>query len=139
MKPIKIVPGNSANAVAIKASLDAANGKSTAHTYTDASDIWRAADAAEAQLIKMVTKKLASGAVYTSQSGDKLPNAYQNSRKVTTIRLERRSSDWWLVAVVCHDAYKEAGKSRLTLTQTQRDFAVSRFCAQFGVAAAVAN
>lgn len=136
MKPIKIFTGNASQ---IKAALATANGKSIAHTFTELEDVYCAADVAEAQLIKLVTKKLASGAVYTSQSGDKLPNAYQNSRKVTTIRLERRSSDWWLVAVVCHDAYKEAGKSRLTLTQTQRDFAVSRFCAQFGVAAAVAN
>ena len=135
MKAIKIVPGNAANAVAIKAALDAANGKSNAHTYTDASDVWRAADAAEAQLIKLITKKIASGATYIDQSGGALPNAYKHSRKVTTIRLERRSSDWWLVAVVCHDAYKEAGKSRLTLTETQRDFAVSRFCAHFAVAA----
>jgi hypothetical protein len=136
MKPIKIFTGNASQ---IKAALAAANGKSIAHTFTDLRDVYCAADVAEAQLIKLVSKKLASGAVYTSQSGDKLPNAYQNSRKVTTIRIERRSNDWWLVAVVCHDAYKEAGKSRLTLTQTQRDFAVSRFCAQFGVAASVAN
>ena len=132
MKAIKIFTGN---ASAIKAALAAANGSATAHTFTDIEDVYCAADAAEAQLIKLVSKKLASGAVYISQSGGALPNAYKHSRKVTTIRLERRSSDWWLVAVVCHDAYREAGKSRLTLTETQRDFAVSRFCAQFAVAA----
>ena len=132
MKAIKIFTGNASQ---IKAALEAANGKSTAHTFTDLEDVYCAADVAEAQIIKLVSKKLASGAVYISQSGGALPNAYKHSRKVTTIRLERRSSDWWLVAVVCHDAYKEAGKSRLTLTQSQRDFAVSRFCAQFAVAA----
>ena len=132
MKAIKIFTNN---ASAIKAALAAANGSATAHTFTDLEDVYCAADVAEAQLIKLVSKKLASGAVYTSQSGGALPNAYKHSRKVTTIRIQRRSSDWWLVAVVCHDAYKEAGKSRLTLTQSQRDFAVSRFCAQFAVAA----
>lgn len=130
MKPIKITQNNES---IIVAELLKCNGNSMAHTYTDFYQINNVGKAAEKQLLELVKKKLAPGAKFISQSGAALPSAYKYSRQVTTVQIERRASDWYLVSVNCHTANNEAGKNRLILTKTQRDFAVSKFCNQFSV------
>lgn len=129
-KRIKITESNK---LAIVAALAQCNGKSEAHTYTTYAEIETIAFNAETKLLGLVTKKMASGAKFTSQSGKALPNAYKYTRQVTSVQIERGSSDWYLVAAHGFTAYKDAGNSRLILTLAQRDFAVHRFCTQFSV------
>ena len=130
-KRIKITESNK---LAIVAALAQCNGKSEAHTYTTYAEIETLANDAETKLLGLVTKKMAPGAKFTSQSGKALPNAYKYPRQVTSVQIERGSGGcWYLVAAHGFTAYKDAGNSRLILTLAQRDFAVHRFCTQFSV------
>jgi hypothetical protein len=109
------------------------NGKSCAHTADD-QDVIVLATAMELQMNALqIAKKDRAGATATSMSGSNVPTAYKYSRIVNGFRIERGSSDWFLVAVSRHDVWGNAEKSRLSLTPAQRDIAIAKFSAQFSV------
>jgi hypothetical protein len=125
MKAIKI---NAANIQAIQAALVAANGKACTHTFT-ANEIVDVALAAEFKVIALLgNKKDAVGARMFASSGEKLPNTYKWARQINMMRIERRSSGWWLIEL-SNDTLndKSAGSTRLTLTTVQDAKAVARF------------
>ena len=83
-------------------------------------------------------KKDRAGAQRLFVSGERVPNAYKWARTATHLRLERGSSDWFLVAVTATEIYQSGGYERTLLTPAQRDIAVAKLCASFTVLAQVA-
>ncbi len=117
MKALKITE---ANKTAIEAALKAVNGKAIAHTFTTATEIEWIADHYEQKVIDLVgAKNRATGAKVTYQSGKELPNAYDHTRQVTIVTLERSSTGWFLTSVTKTTGYKSAGKGHLYLTAQQ--------------------
>lgn len=133
MKPIKIV---TENAAAIEAALAAVNGKSEKHTYTLANEIIYIAESAESNLMSLLARKSdLKGAVVTATSGGgSLPNSYKYSRQVTHVKIERRSTHWWLVAVESGDlSPNQQGGVHLTLTKEQEERAIEVLRKQYSV------
>jgi len=127
---IKIVE---ANRVAINALLDKINGKSYSHTAFH-KHIFDLAASSELQLEKYdIAKKDRSGAIASGMSGGNVPSAYKYSRIINDYTIERKSSDWFLIAVSKYANYGNSAKPRLSLTPAQRDIAVAKFTAQFSV------
>ena len=130
IKPIKITL---ANRPALIAALAAANGKASTHTCrVDA--IMSLAASSEKWVVNLLgSKKAAIGAIVRYRSGSALPNAYKYSRRVTSVCIQRKSKDWWLTSAIADDARRDAGGSRLTLTQAQDALAKARFSSQYCV------
>ena len=127
---VKIVE---ANRQKINILLGEINGKSLAHTANDR-NIFELAELMEMRLEKFgIAKKDRSGAKASGMSGGNVPAAYKYSRIVNSYTIERKSSDWFLIAANKIDNWGNAGKDRLSLTPAQRDIAVSKFTAQFSV------
>lgn len=131
---------DAANATKIEAALSAVNGRATAHAYTDYEDIFDLSRTAEAALEALRLPKTArKGAAWTETSGGAVTNSYARkgrTRTATTVRLERRAKDWYLVSAVKDEIYQQGGgKGRLTISQAQADDAVARLRATFTVRA----
>lgn len=127
---IKITESNRAK---INATLDELNGKATEHTAS-AENIFELAELMEIKLEKFgIAKKDRAGAKASGMSGGNVPTAYKYSRIVNDYRIERGSSDWFLIAVSKYSNYGNAAKNWIMLTPAQRDIAVSKFTALFGV------
>lgn len=124
MKPIRITADNRP---AIKAALDAANGRATSHTCRHAIRVEDAASDAEARLQALPIPKAArAGAEYTWLSGDALPNAYKYTVIRTRLRLARRASGWYLIDVMAVEYYPRGGVGgTLILTPDQDAKAVA--------------
>ena len=135
MKAIKITPANKS---AIETELAAANGKAEAHAYTSYTDIADLAESANGRVLRILgAKKHIPGAVVTALSGDAVSNAYARkgfSRAGTAIRLECRSTGWFLAAVSRCDVYTEGGYESLTLTAAQDVRAVVVLRTQYRIA-----
>lgn len=113
------------------------NGKSRLHV-ADVGFVVRAAAEMEAQLDDLhIYKKDRAGATATSMSGGDVSTGYTYSRIVNTLKIERGSADWFLVAVERTDIGGNADKPRLSLTPAQRDIAMAKFASQFSVQPAV--
>ena len=133
VKAIKIVADNAA---AIEAALSSVNGKATAHTFTTAHEIIDLAERAESTLFYLLARKAdMKGAVITATSGgSSLPNSYKYSRVVTHVKIERRSSSWWLVEIESGSlSTNQQGGVHLTLTKEQDERAVEVLRKQYGV------
>lgn len=117
------------NAEKIENMLKEANGNAEAHTYTVFQDVAVEANHAENSLKNiLLPKNFYKGAHYLSISGEKLPNAYKYSRKVTRIVLERGSKDWFLTEVKSLEQLPNQGKFQaLIVTEEQDREAVKRF------------
>ena len=126
MKPIRIT---AENRPAIKAALDATNGRATSHTCRHATHVEDAASDAEARLHALhIPKAARAGAEFTWRSGDVLPNAYKYSVIRTRITLARRASGWWLTGVETVECYPlGAVGGTLFLTPAQDTKAVAAF------------
>ncbi len=138
MSPIKITTDNAA---AIEAALKAVNGKALQHAYAVAYEIEGLAEDAEKQLESLgLPKSGRVGASWTQTSGGKVSNSYAkkcHSRTATAVRLERRSTGWFLIeAKKVEVGQSGGGAGLLTLTQAQADDATRRFRARFAVKAA---
>ena len=117
MKEIKITLANTHK---IEAVLREINLKSTAHTYTQFVQIEALIVDAETRLVNLLgAKKYFVGARFNATSGYAVGNAYKYSRDATSVTLTRKSSDWYLTAVVSTIVYKEGGKKCLRLTAAQ--------------------
>lgn len=134
MKAIKIVADN---AVAIESALAAVNRNATRHTYTTAEEIIDLAERAESTLFYLLARKAdMKGAVLAATSGVRpLPNSYKNSRTVTHVKMERRSTHWWLVEVESGTLFQsQCGGTHLTLTKEQDARAVEVLRKQCSIA-----
>lgn len=128
-KAIKITESNAA---AIEAALKEVNGKAYSHTYNTATEIFALAQSSEKSLEKMgIAKARRSGAIVWSVSGEAVANSYKGTRLGTQIRLERRSSDWYLMEVTTARLWKEGGFTDLVLTKAQDEEAVANFRKQY--------
>lgn len=117
MKAIKIEAKNKA---AIESALKAVNGKSDAHAYTTMEEVVCVANDYEKKVVKLVgAKARAVGAIAYSESGGSVPDAYKYSRHGTSLKIERRSTGWFLVDVKQVEIYKDGGRDRLFLTAEQ--------------------
>lgn len=133
MKAIKIIADN---AYAIEAALEDVNGKAVKHTFTLADEIIYIAESAESNLMSLLARKSdLKGAVVTATSGGgSLPNGYKYSRQVTHVKLERRSTHWWLVAVESGSLIQnQSGCIHLTLTKEQDERVVEVIRKQYSV------
>lgn len=127
-KPIKVCQENAAE---IEALLSNINGRARTHAFTRYSEIASVAEEAEKDLATFgVTKASRSGATYFATSGGYLANAYNNKAIQTAIKLERRSSAWYLIEGHTCDLYpKQNPKRHLAVTQEQADEACKRLLA----------
>lgn len=105
------------------ATLAAVNGKADAHTYSQ-QDLERVAERAEEQLEQLgIPKGERPGAYMLCVSGGAVPSAYKYPRKLTSARLTRTSSGWWLTDCRAVDGHK--GHETLYLTPAQDAAAVA--------------
>lgn len=132
-KPIKVVQSNEA---ALAAALDAVNGTASMHTYSAYDILALLAPWAEKQVLKLVPKSAAAGAVVEAVSGNSVAKAYKYSRKATYVRIERRSSAWYLVEVRASEIGKSGGYAKVQLTAAQDAEAVARLRRSYSIAAA---
>lgn len=131
LKPIKIEKNSESEIVD---ALSAVNGRASAHTYTSFNQILKLSERAEQNLeYCLLPQKYRRGAVFESTSGGKVLNAYRYSRTATRVRIMRKSSDWYLVDVESDRIFKEGGKSKLILTESQSEVAVGYFRKRFHV------
>ena len=134
MKAIKITADNAA---AIEAALSAVNGNATKHTYGIADKILELARVAERDLFNLLERKAdMKGTVLTATSGGgSMPNSYKYSRTVTHVKMERRSADWWLVAVESGSLFpNQHGGTHMTLTKEQDARAIEVLRKQYSIA-----
>ena len=119
MRPIRITADNRP---AIKAALDAANGRATSHTCRHATHVEDLAGGAEARLQALPIHKTArAGAEYAWLSGDALPNAYKYTVIRTRLRLARRASGWWLMGVEAVECYPRGGVGGTLILTPEQD------------------
>lgn len=117
-----------------QAALDAVNGAATAHTLYRAEDIVEISVIAENETVSLVGAKLhAIGASYQFFSGKELPRAHDWKRKITSVRLERRATGWFLVEVLELKIGHWCQRPVLTLTPVQDERAVNRVRATYRV------
>ena len=126
---------NDQNRAAISTALAAANGKATAHTFTNPTDIIAAAADAEAQLAQLgIQKNERSGAKARASSGSKLPNAYKYRRITTRITITRGSSAWFLTEITTAETWdKSAGGTYLEVTSAQDAIAIAKFRSSYSM------
>lgn len=131
MKAIKIT---TENLNAIKATLDEINGRATAHVYS-ASEIIELAQGAESRVYGLLGRKDdMKGAVLHACSGTKVAKSYRGKRIATRVKLERRSSEWWLVDASTTDLFPDqGGYERLSLTTAQDARAVEVLREQYRI------
>jgi len=127
---------NLTNMEAVRAALDAVNGRATAHTYHMSCQVADVAREAERALARLnLSKSARRGARYVSQSSGNLPKAYKYNAIGTTVTLERGASAWFLVDVTACDIRPGAAPfQRLTLTPDQDAAAVAALRKAYAVA-----
>lgn len=134
MKDIKI---EQHNAEAIVKRLASVNGTAMAHTYYSYNQVYNLVQRAVEQLEALrLPRKDWIGAAYTAVSGGPVSNAYARkgfSRVATYVRLDRRTSGWFLADVLRAEIREKGGKEKLWLTPAQRDVVFDRFAKTFNV------
>jgi hypothetical protein len=133
---IKIVVTNKEKGTneAIYKALTDANGKATQHTITSSKDIIELAAKWEKWTLDIVgLKKNLHGAVVKMRSGSQLPASYKGTRRVTYVTIERGPTCWWLTGVQTDDAWNDAGKTQLILTEAQDSAAIANLRTQYTV------
>lgn len=120
-KHIKI---DSDHATQLRISLAEANGTAEAHAFTRWQDLERLAEAAERQLEALgVAKGRRAGASVIAVSGGTVANAYKFSRKLTRVRIERKTAGWYLTSAERLSGHR--GSFTLMLTPAQDAEAVA--------------
>ena len=128
MKSIKISPENS---LAIVAALKAVNGRADRHAFTTFNEVADLVTQANSSLAKtLLPKSEHKGARVKAVSGVAVSNAYAKKgffRAATSVILERRSTGWFITAIVPATVNKSGGWQRLVLTPAQKELAMARF------------
>ena len=128
MKPIKVNPENRAT---IENALSEVNGKASQHAYTDFSEIENLVKKGESRLDSLgVPKKERAGAWILATSGGAVSRAYGRkgfSRVATFVRIERKSTGWFIVKIEKETIGQSGGSVCVYLTKDQKEKAVSRF------------
>lgn len=122
---------DSAYAKQLQATLDEVNGKARKHTFAASEQLMRLADHAERQLDALgLAKKRRKGASVVAVSGGTMPMAYKFSRQLTMVRIERKTTGWYLTSAEQLSGY--CGSFSLTVTPEQDAEAVAalrmRYC-----------
>ena len=122
------------NADKIMAALEAVNGRAREHTFCMFLQLSDLAEKAEKELIALVKKSDAAGAVYVATSGREMPNSYKYARVATKVILERGAKSWFLISVEGAAIYNSGGDEYLILNQTQDTKAVERLRSKYRIA-----
>lgn len=111
------------NHAAIAAELAAVNGKATSFTIGSAVTVAALAAEAEAMLRRRgVPQTLRRGCTYSYTPAGPTASAYQYAAKSTHVKIERRSSDWYLVSASSCDVWpRDKERSVLHITPAARD------------------
>lgn len=129
MKPIKVSSANHSN---IQRELDRVNGRAT-NSVMSSSQVSIHAAKAESSLLELVgLKKYACGAKITAHSGQPVARSYDYRRVATRIKLERRSSGWWITDIsrITLNTY-QGGETAIFLTPVQDQLAISLLRARY--------
>ena len=109
------------------------NGRAVSHTASHR-EVFDLAAAMEAKLDALgIPKKDRAGALASGMSGGSVPSAYKWQRTVNRFKIERKSSEWFLIDASRSDIWGNAAASSLALTAKQRDIALAKFSQQFTV------
>lgn len=115
----------------IETALYEINGDANAHTITSYSKVEKLAAHFEYRLERaFLPIKFRAGATAVIISGDKVANSYKFRRQATRIKIVRKSTAWYLCNISQEMIYVEGGKKTLTLTDEQKNEAVTRFLRQ---------
>ena len=133
MKAIKITE---TNAEAINAAIAEVEGRASSRTC-NFDDCQRAVWLAEKHpALHLLPKKDHVGTRASYQQGVSLPNSYKYRAEATALRIERRSTGWFLIGVHRGDcSNNQPEKVFVSLSKAQADEATRRFAAQFSVRA----
>jgi len=132
MKAIKFV---SSNADVITAALKEVAGNATTHTFGHAHEIDNLLKVQDIKLEKLVgAKKYKAGALCSLYScRDSVARSYRGTRIGTVVKLERRSSEWYIVAINRRDVYQDGDTAdSLLLTDEQDVRAVALLRSTYG-------
>ena len=136
MTAIKAIKIEEANAQAIEAALKAANGKAKDHVYKEFGEILFLAQYAEQSMERMgIAKARRAGASVEATSGKPVPNAYKYSRAASRVKVERRSSAWYLTDIELVTIWKDGGVVSIQLTKAQDEEAVANLRKKYQVKA----
>jgi hypothetical protein len=124
------------NLAKIQAALDECNGSAVSHTFASASEIIQRATHAEQQLENLHLPKISrQGAEATATSGSKVARSYNYERIINCVKMERKSSAWFLVEVEKFMTWLPvAGRTSITLTPEQDKKAVAEFRIRYAIA-----
>jgi hypothetical protein len=130
MTAIKITP---ANAARIHAMLDEANGRATSHTIRACSDVIAIADAAE-DMLSALPKAERAGATLVHTPAGPSAKSYKYAAATTCLRMERRSTGWFLTSADRAEVYPRAPqRDSMTITPEQRDEIARRAVSGFNI------
>ncbi|MCG3772522.1 MAG: hypothetical protein JW384_03736 [Nitrosomonadaceae bacterium] len=119
--------------VEINAVFEKINGKAVSHTASHR-EVFDLAAEMEAKLDALgIPKKDRAGALAFGMSGGSIPSAYKWQRTVNRFKIERKSSEWFLIDASRSDIWGNAAASSLALTAKQRDITLAKFGRQFTV------
>lgn len=129
MKVLKFAEKNYSNIVK---AVNAAEGKSTVNLLT-IKMVEELVKQAENRLDKLeIPKKYRAGAEFYFCPSGPSANAYKYGQGATSIRISRKSSDWFIEDISRTTVYPKSPKLLLLkLTVDQKDIAVKRFCETF--------
>jgi len=116
------------------------NGRASAHVFEFYSQIAHLAEVAEKALAEFGVPKISrKGAMYTAESGEKLPSAYKYRAQTTSVVIERGASAWYLVKIERSELYPcQRPSAFLCLTSAQDEIAVAKLRGAYRLQAAVA-
>ena len=115
------------NRIKIDATLLAANGRATEHTYS-ADQILALAMTAEKNIVEAgVLAKDRRGAHFVAVSGGSVARSYKYARKCTQVTLVRHASAWHLAEVARVESWQSSPPPRLFLTDNQISGVTTRF------------
>lgn len=135
--PIKI---DAKNCGKIVQALAEVNGRASAHVFESYTQIAHLAEVAETELAEFgVSKNARKGAMYTAESGEKLPGAYKYPAQRTFVVIERGASAWYLVKIKRSELYpSQRPDAFLSLTSAQDEIAVAKLRGGYRLQAIVA-
>ena len=130
-KAIKISPENRQ---AIEEALEKVNGRAWQHCFDRYSEIKTIVAEAERWLTDKLPKKLWKGTQYEQQSGRVLAKAYKYAARTTTVRIERRTSGWFLCKITPSTLWPDSRPvENVYLTKAQSDEFLRRVQTQYEV------